>query len=283
MKFKLGILSLLILIFTSYTFAGIPAEIKLQGWIRAKEPIVYSREKLTDHINGAAEIYYTYAVKDVTVYEFEQKGKGTISVDIYDMTNPDDAFGIYSFNRSGSKDFVEVGNEGVIGPGLLDFWIAQYYVRVSTGLDTKLSNTDLIGVGKSIAGNLATKKAEEPKLVKFLLKDGLVPGSSVYFHQKLILNNVCPEVNKFIDLKLTDKTNAVYAEYESDKKPASLLIIDYPNKKLLSEVIIAQKSIDSFHFQLIETYIIIFLNANKPLEEKLASEINKQIDALKSQ
>ncbi|MCX7919412.1 MAG: hypothetical protein N3A72_07355 [bacterium] len=277
MKFKVGLLSLLFLIITISAFAGIPAEIKLQSWIKTKKPVVYSREKLTDHINGAAEIYYTYAVKDVTVYEFEQNKRETISVDIYDMSTPDDAFGIYSFNRFGSNEFVDVGNEGIIAPGLLDFWVAQYYVRISAGLDSKISTTDLIRVGKQIAKFLTSSTSSEPRLVKILPKQGLIPSSIVYFHEKLILNNVCPEVNKYIDLKLTEKTNAVYAEYEFNKIIGKVIIVEYQNQDEVRQAFLTQKETDPIRFGLFDNYIILFLNFQKDNEVKLADEIYKRV------
>ena len=273
MKYKVGIVSLISLaIFISQSFAGIPAEIKLDGWQRAKEPIVFPRDKLTNHIDGAAEIYYTYAVKDVTVLEFEKKGGNSLSIDIYDMTTAEDAFGIYSFNRSGSKDFVEVGNEGIISPGLLDFWIDRYYARVSTGLDSKLSNADLIGVGKQIAAKIGVPKAYTPKLIKKLPAYGRLENSEVYFHQKLILDNVIPEINKVIDLKLNPQTNVIYSEHSWSNNTVKLLIVEYPKPEDLKLAYSTHKEVSSVRYAKQGTILAILLNLKDKIEDLVLLE-----------
>lgn len=275
MKIKLGLL-LLLFIFVSQSIAAVTAEIKLNGWIKAKDPIVYLRNKLTDHIDGAAEIYYTYAVKDVTVFEFQKPGGASISIDIYDMTTPDDAFGIYSFNRSGSKEFFAIGNEGIISPGLLDFWIDRYYIRVSAGINYNISTTEFIGIGNQIVDSLAVKKAGVPKLVKMLPKQGLVSGSQIYFHKQLILDNIAPEANKQFNLKLSDKTNAVLAEYTFDSTIGKLIIVEYTNKDDMRQAFLSQKDTEPIHIGMLDKYFILLINIKKEKEQSLITELSNK-------
>jgi hypothetical protein len=275
MKIKLGLLSFLILfLFIAQSIAAVTVELKLDGWIKAKDPVYYAKNKLTDHIDGAAEVYYTYAVKDVTVFEFQKPGGASISIDIYDMTIPEDAFGIYSFNRSGTKEFVAVGNEGIISPGLLDFWIDKYYIRVSAGINFNISTTEFINVGNQIVTSLTAEKGSVPKLVKVLPKKGLVTGSPIYFHKQLILDNIAPEVNKQFDLKLSDKTNAILAEYSFDSTIGKLIIVDYTNKDDMKKAFLSQKDTEPIHMGMLDKYFILLINMKKEREQALITELS---------
>jgi hypothetical protein len=277
MKLKLALLSFLILfLFIAQTIAAVTTELKLDGWVKAKDPVLYSRTKLTDHIDGAAEVYYTYAVKDVTVFEFQKPNGTSISIDIYDMTTSDDAFGIYSFNRSGTKEFVAVGNEGIISPGLLDFWIDKYYIRVSAGINFNISTTEFINLGNQIVKSLGVDKGSVPKLVKLLPKKGLVSGSPIYFHKQLILDNIAPEVNKQFNLKLSDKSNAVLAEYASDTTIGKLIIVEYANKDDLKQAFLSQQDTEPIHIGMLDKYFILFINMNKQNELTIVNELSNK-------
>jgi hypothetical protein len=275
MKLKLALLSFLILfLFIAQTIAAVTTELKLDGWVKAKDPVVYQRNKLTDHIDGAAEIYYTYAVKDVTVFEFQKPGGASIAIDIYDMTFPEDAFGIYSFNRSGTKEFVPVGNEGIISSGLLDFWVDKYYIRVSAGINFNISTSEFISLGNQIVASLKAEKGNIPKLVKLVPKKGLVAGSQIYFHKQLILNNIAPEVNQQFDLKLNDKTNAVLAEYNFDSTIGKLIIVEYMNKDDLKKAFLSQKDSEPIHIGMLDKYFILLINLKKEKEQALITELS---------
>jgi hypothetical protein len=277
MKLKIGLsLSFILILFVSLSIAAVTTEIKLDGWIKTKDPVLYLKNKLTDHIDGAAEIYYTYAVKDVTVFEFQKPGSASISIDIYDMTTAEDAFGIYSFNRSGTKESVAVGNEGIISPGLLDFWIDKYYIRVSAGINFNISTTEFISVGNQIIKSLGVEKGSVPKIVQILPKKGLVSGSQIYFHKQLILDNIAPEVNKQFALKLSDKTNAVCAEYAFNTTIGKLIIVEYANKDDLKQAFLSQKDTEPIHLGLLNKYLILFINLKKENELTIVNDLSNK-------
>ncbi|MFB3897069.1 MAG: DUF6599 family protein [bacterium] len=275
MKLKLSFISLLILfLFITQSLSTVTTDLTLDGWIKAKGPTIYPKNKLTEHVNGAAEIYYTYNINDVTVFEFQKPNGSSIAIDIYDMTLPEDAFGIYSFNRSGSKEFVPVGNEGIISSGQLDFWVDKFYIRVSAGINFKISTTEFISLGNQIVSALKAEKGEVPKLVKMLPKKGLVAGSQIYFHKQLILDNIAPEVNKQYDMHLSDKTDAVYAEYNFDSTIGKLIVVEYANKVDMRNAFLSQKDTEPIHIGMLKKYFILLINMKPEKEKALIAELS---------
>lgn len=74
----------------------------IMGWELKDKPETYEGDDLFLYINGGADIYHEYGFKRVTSGEYEKKGAGRISVEIYNMDDPHSAFGIFSF-RTGGK------------------------------------------------------------------------------------------------------------------------------------------------------------------------------------
>lgn len=69
----------------------------LPGWTVAA-PETYSAKQLYGYINGGAEIYLEYGFRQVRGQRCTQK-KHELQVDIYEMVNPEAAFGMFSVLR----------------------------------------------------------------------------------------------------------------------------------------------------------------------------------------
>lgn len=68
------------------------------GWTAVDQEYRYGREDLWEYINGAAELFLTYRFRDLVVADFEQ-GDGALTISLYDMGSPLDAFGIYETEK----------------------------------------------------------------------------------------------------------------------------------------------------------------------------------------
>jgi hypothetical protein len=90
---------------------------------------VFLPENLWDFINGAADTYLAYGFVDLHVAEYK-KGKGVIKLEIYKHTDNTMAFGIYSTERSPSFRFVNLGAQGYIADGTINFFKGSYYVKI---------------------------------------------------------------------------------------------------------------------------------------------------------
>jgi hypothetical protein len=85
-------------------------------------------------------VYLLYDFQ-VLLHQAFKGGAREITVDIYDMGRPEDAFGIYSAERSPNYNYIPIGAEGYLSQGMLNFFQDRYYVKLAgsgTGADALL-------------------------------------------------------------------------------------------------------------------------------------------------
>lgn len=103
----------------------------LKGFRIKTDYPVFVPENLWDFINGAAENYLAYGFVDLHVAEYK-KGRDVIKAEIYRHNNNTNAFGIYSSERSPSFRFVDLGAQGYIADGAINFFKGDYYIKIKT-------------------------------------------------------------------------------------------------------------------------------------------------------
>ncbi len=101
----------------------------LKGYRKSMNYPVYLPENLWDFINGAADNYLAYGFVDLHVAEYK-KGKNVIKLEIYRHSNNTMAFGIYSTERSPSFNFKNLGAQGYMADGAINFFKGSYYVKI---------------------------------------------------------------------------------------------------------------------------------------------------------
>lgn len=107
----------------------LPAASELPGWISGGPPESYEREGLYGYINGGSEIFLQYSFRRVDVGRYK-KGEGgagqEVTIDLYRMGSPLDAFGIFSISRQGGE--MTLGLEGVPN------WISESQASLAAGV-----------------------------------------------------------------------------------------------------------------------------------------------------
>ena len=104
---------------------------ELSGYKKVSNYPVYGPDKLWDFINGAADTYLAYGFVNLHVIEYK-KGKIVIKLEIYRLSDNIMAFGIYSTERSPSFRFMNLGAQGYIADGAINFFKGNYYVKIRT-------------------------------------------------------------------------------------------------------------------------------------------------------
>lgn len=137
----------------------LPGNLAAQG-----APTVYKPDTLYQYIDGGADIYLLYDFKALLHQEF--KGGATeLTADIYEMTKPEDAFGIYASERSPGYKFIPIGAEGYLDKGLMNFFADRYYVKLSgSGANV---NTLLDRFARTLSSRLGGVRGLPPLLAKF--------------------------------------------------------------------------------------------------------------------
>jgi hypothetical protein len=127
-RFFVGSLMMMLLGSASAQELALP---DLPGYKMITNYPLFSAENLWDFINGAADTYLAYGFVDLHVAEYK-KGKNVIKLEIYRHSNNTLAFGIYSTERSPSFRFMNLGAQGYIADGAINFFKGNYYVKIRT-------------------------------------------------------------------------------------------------------------------------------------------------------
>jgi len=93
-----------------------------------REPAFYKPDSLYQYIDGGADVYLLYDFQNLMHQEFKS-GAAELTADIYDMGKPENAFGIYSAERSPKYNYIPIGSEGYHSKGVLNFFQDRYYVK----------------------------------------------------------------------------------------------------------------------------------------------------------
>jgi len=195
---------------------------RIAGWTRGDSPVNYDRETIFDYIDGAGEVYRSYAFSQVVVAVYSGPPEPDITVELFDMGNPADAYGVFSYAREQEQPGIGGGYEQK--GRVLCFWQDRYYVCVASEERTADSDRALLEVARAISERLPAP-SDPPDLIGLLPDEGLVPFSQRFFHLHQSLNYHYYLARENI-LNLSAETDAVLARYA----PGStyLTLIRYP-------------------------------------------------------
>jgi hypothetical protein len=123
----------------------------------ASERQIYSSD-LYRYIDGAADAFLSFDLVAMAHQEYRVKD-ADMTVDIYDMGKPLNAFGIYAAERSPSYHFLLVGTEGYVSDFILNFFQGEFYVKLSAFSNNGGSAPDLVPVAQAISARIGTEKS----------------------------------------------------------------------------------------------------------------------------
>jgi hypothetical protein len=189
--------------------APIAAEVKTRlGALLPKggDAVRFYASDLYRYMDGGADIYLKYGLVALAHREYKSAGV-EMTVDVFDMGGPVQAFGIYSSERSPEYHFVDIGAEGYSSESTLNFLQGRYYVRLSAFGDGAAAALDSFAraISRSIGGDRSL-----PGLLDVLPRENRVARSEKYVVQ-------APAGHDFL-------APAVTASYRFDGKATTLVI-----------------------------------------------------------
>lgn len=207
---------------------------KVFDWTAAEKPDAYDRETIFDYINGAGEVYRQYGFRQLLVKRFKRTNHPSLTVELFDMGDSRDAFGIFSHSREGKTANIGQGSE--FRGGLLCFWKNNFFACIYAEKRTDDTDTAVLELASGIEKRIG-ESGPLPELLDYLPEEGLMHSSIIYFHNQASLNYHYYLAENNI-LNLSEDTEAVIARYEPHK--AFLLCIMYNNEDQ------AEKSLQDF-------------------------------------
>jgi hypothetical protein len=194
------------------------------GWTPDGEIETYDSETIFDLVDGQADFFFVYGFERVAVQRYKNAEDVVLDVQIWQMIDDEGAYGLFSAGVAGEP--VDVGNEGDVDPGRrLAFWRDRYVAQLFARKE--IPDADLRSFAGAISAALPAG-GERPALVDRLPAGGMVPRSTVFFHEELSIQNEVWLGGENI-LGLSPDTDGVLARYEIDGATVRLLLVEYPD------------------------------------------------------
>jgi hypothetical protein len=204
----------------------------IAGWRASGAAKLVTKSNIFDYMDGAGELYLAYSFRDLAAREYKHASQPKITAEVYRFGNAADAYGVYSHDR-GTSGPTDIGQDCDYGSGLLRFWKNTCFVRIVADRETPESKAAVLAIGRHIS-SLISGTGKRPSMLSMLPKSGLIPDSVHYFHKHTVLNYHFYLADGNI-LDLSDKTDALLAQYKLDPAKPRLLIIRYPSIKAASD------------------------------------------------
>lgn len=103
------------------------------GWSLQREPRVFTAANLYEYIDGAADLFIAYGFRELAAGEYVKQGAAghLITVDVYDMGAPLNAFGVFASEKPRDLKEAERLPRGYASNGLVALRKGQHYLKVS--------------------------------------------------------------------------------------------------------------------------------------------------------
>jgi hypothetical protein len=230
-------------LFSSWAFAVagsqelLPSEERVAPWTKKDSPRTYDRDHLFEYINGGADIFLEYGFVEVVTQEYV-KGDISFVVEIYQMEDPEAAFGIYSFSRDHRAPSLAVGADGTRTDYQIAFYQSNYYVVVHTFSKEQEIKKDMLAFAGSIAAKIP-RKGGIPSLIKYLPQDNLIVRSEKLVKGILGFNNLHYLTDDEDIFGLTTGNKGVFANYELEGNAFLFFLLECKTPRKVQEVLLA--------------------------------------------
>jgi hypothetical protein len=137
------------------------------GWHPSDSLRIFQGEELYRLIDGGADVYSEYGFTLAGSRRYSSPEGNEIDIEIYEMRDPDAAYGIYSFLAAESGTPVPLGQEGVGSDGFLLFQKARFVISLTALAEGE--QAALIALGRAV-DSLIVPGGQRPDLVDALLR-----------------------------------------------------------------------------------------------------------------
>jgi len=150
----------------------------VEGWSQVGDVLTYDADNLWEYINGAAELFVEFGVQTCRTADLVS-GDVTVTVDLYDMGTPLNAFGVYEREKPGEDLPVPGATSGVVSAPYQALLLkGSTYVKVNT-FEGGLTEDSGLQLLEALASALPGE-TERPSELALLPSEGKVPGTEGY-------------------------------------------------------------------------------------------------------
>ena len=158
---------------------------EIPGFVLTTEATVYEASNLWDFIDGAADLFVSYGFLDLHIAYYRSNDGAEIKAEVYRHDTPENAFGMYSQERSPGLNFVNVGTQGYAEEGIVNFLTGQHYVKLSSNQTGGGIQDSMLVIARKLATAIG-HSAGWPKALALLPAEERVPNSEQYIAESYL-------------------------------------------------------------------------------------------------
>ncbi len=157
---------------------GLPKE-----WARVEGPQIFTKKTLFEHIDGEAELFLKYGFQNsvFAVYQNREDRQNQIELDIYDLGNVLQAFGIFSRFRNEDRPG-GFGLDSFLDEHSAFFYQGRYFVM----LHAPEPNRETLRQFSELISSKISDPSPPPREIRYFPREGLNPGLIQYFPEGLL-------------------------------------------------------------------------------------------------
>jgi hypothetical protein len=165
--------------------ALLPDDNAAAGWTRGPEVRSFGPDSLYEFINGAADNFLIYGFQQVVTADYNDPQKAQAVLEIYQMQDSRNAFGVYASERNAESEFKKIGAEGYVGGTALNFWAGPYYVKITVFQESADLKQVMISLAENVAKKIGSTDAVPAEIASFPSADQ-VPHSVRYLAKDVL-------------------------------------------------------------------------------------------------
>ena len=213
----------------------LPVDKEIAGWARTGETERFEKGGLFGYIDGGAEIFLQYGFRELEMGRYARAGDrkaAEITLEVYRMESPADAFGIFSMKRAGDeKVSIHIPWPNWTSDSQVNFAREAFYVNL-TGSGTL--EKDIEEFAGAVAAKIAGAAPSLP-MISLLPKNHLIAGTERYIRGDLAAQAESPLLAEdFWGFK--DTARAVSARYGPSDARLVLILFGRDREPLTEKV-----------------------------------------------
>ena len=193
---------------------------KISGWNIAGKPYDFGPRNLFEHINGAADFFIAYGFVSLKgAYYFPASAPDdSVTVDIYDMGEKLNAFGVFQAKRSQGAPSLKIGTASFGSEGYLAFYKDRYFVEINSFITHEIWKKEHFVIARNLAENLPGDTLP-PCELSYFPEPKKVKGSERYIRGG-ILGHAFLDKGIVCDYRIDDETVSAFVAFFPSSKAA---------------------------------------------------------------
>jgi hypothetical protein len=153
----------------------LPGDDFAPGWKRAGKPSAFIKADLFNHIDGGADIFLEFGFEKVLVQRYT-RGRTEIAVEIYEMTGPEAALGIYLTKCGKESPLSGLRARNSSETAQFTLLKGRYFIQVDNFEEDRDALPGMTALSNTVLGQISDDPID-PRLAALLPAKGRIAGS----------------------------------------------------------------------------------------------------------